>query len=224
MDRSVVMAPSSWRVDEIPAPQDLIARWRALALLDELFRQRSDNWCFRFEPLAEGGVLASWDDGSGNQCHLRVGEAGALLWGFDHECPMSPWASNNPPEVWPGLLDGMPGALTAYLKQKPFDRERVSFCLWHVTGVGWSTGDVDYPEHDFGDPDGSRSILTHILESREGVTDWAESYYGCTIDEEAVGRLLSAEAMDAACILSLAPGADVGVAGGSCTSHLGAAK
>jgi hypothetical protein len=54
-----------------------------------------------------GEILASMRDGSGDEYFTLLSPGGAILKGFAHESPMSPY-SNKSGKTWPGVIDDVP--------------------------------------------------------------------------------------------------------------------
>ena len=128
--------------------------------------------------------MASMRDGSGDGYFILFNSAGAIMKGFAHESPMSPW-SNQPERVWPGVLDGVPAEFAEFLTEPAFSIEETTFCIWRRNEDAlWQTGEIQYPDEP--DPDGSNDLLFALDGDPETYKEFAESYYECSIDLSAV--------------------------------------
>ncbi|MEV6685083.1 hypothetical protein AB0N28_07050 [Streptomyces sp. NPDC051130] len=74
----------------LPDPAVLLARCRALALLDTILAADAPTYSF-FSEWREGVDLARMDNGSGDQYAIVFDPAGVFLYGFDHESDATPW-------------------------------------------------------------------------------------------------------------------------------------
>jgi len=142
---------TSRKPESVPAPAELYENWRRLILTDALL----DLGDFRVLPLVLPGMSAlHWTDDCGNDLYGFFEEDGAaVIFGFDHESPMTPYREE-PQTNWPGLFDGLPERFAALLTEFPMIDS--TFCLWS-DGETWEKGPVAYP--DEGDADGSEWIL-----------------------------------------------------------------
>ncbi|WP_410672147.1 hypothetical protein [Amycolatopsis sp. cmx-4-68] len=94
----------------LPAIADLRVLCRALAVLDVVLNPGSEDRRHRYDTAwAPGEELASMRDGAGNEYSIVFTAAGAYVRGFDHESPMSPYATDDE-QPWPGVLDAVPEA------------------------------------------------------------------------------------------------------------------
>jgi hypothetical protein len=71
---------------------------------------------------------------------------GAIALGFDHESPMSPYASAPPVLTWPGVLDAVPPVFAPYVTEPPeflaAEVPLVTACTWRTADDDrWRTGD-----------------------------------------------------------------------------------
>ena len=119
--------------------------------------------------------MASMRNGSGEEYFILFNSQGALIKGFSHESPMSPWA-NDPEQVWPGVLDQVPVEFESFLKEPAFSMEATTFCIWRrVRAESWQVGKIKYPDDK--DPDGSDELLTILDGDPKRYQKFAEGYY-----------------------------------------------
>ena len=144
----------------LPSIESLERLTQSLAILDAVISPEWDYRYFSFNAkwdVVKGERMASMRDGSGDEYFLLFTPDGAVLKGFDHESPMSPWAKE-PAQVWPGVLDDVPQEFAAFLTEPAFNMKDTSFCIWRTyEDDGWRRGTVAFPPED--DPDGSENLL-----------------------------------------------------------------
>jgi hypothetical protein len=194
--------PSASFLRSLPEPELVARRLRSCALLDAILspNQRS----FEFHPKwRKGEQMGAFKDGSGNFFFAWFSKKGAVIRGFDHESPMSPFRTK-PPEPWPGLLGGFPTSLSYATKEPAFALEELTFCLWN-TGADWQCGPVKPPRSERADPDGASELLSCL---RKSLRAWANRHWDETLDREAIGVLERHEAVGAETILALNPDFD----------------
>ncbi|WBB70209.1 hypothetical protein [Micromonospora sp. WMMD812] len=177
----------------LPETATLRDRCRALAMLDAIM---SPDWEPRYYSYdsrwAPGEEMASMRNGSGDTYSIVFSPAGVFIRGFDHESVMSP--ARNDDELWPGLVDTVPGVFSAQLAEPAFSYEGVleaTVCLWRQVGDGrWRTGDIDLPGG--ADPDGADRLFEVLLDpTPEGYRRFAEDYYEVSLDADALGAVFA---------------------------------
>ena len=130
-------------------------------------------------------MMASMDNGGGDNYFILFNYAGAIIKGFDHESKMSPYAHESG-TIWENILDNVPQEFQAFLSEPAFMVEDTTFCLWRrYTDASWQIGRINYPEADE-DADGSRWILSLLKNTPFDYREWAQDYHGQEIDLEAV--------------------------------------
>jgi hypothetical protein len=176
----------------LPDIATLRERSRTLALLDTIVSGRSAYSRYSYDARwAPGTELAGMSNGAGDAYSIVFSPAGAFLRGFDHESPMSPYATDDA-LPWPGLTTGIPQSLAAYVDEPAFhldDTFCATVCLWRETTADrWHTGDPVFPDEP--DPDGSDWMFGTLLDpTSASYTDFAGDYYETTIDAAAVAEL-----------------------------------
>lgn len=158
---------------------------QSLAMLDAIL---SPEWDYRFYSFnskwAENEMMASMRNGAGDGYFLVFNSVSAIIKGFDHESPMSPYAST-PRNVWPGVLSDVPPEFESFLKEPAFLMNDTTFCLWRKHGdAAWQQGRINYPEGQ--DPDGTEELLFILDGNPSTYQEFAEEYYGSEIDLAAV--------------------------------------
>jgi hypothetical protein len=163
----------------LPGVARLRAAFQSMAMLDTIIMP---EWQFRYYSfVAEWGpdkrmALGSMRNGSGDDLDAIFGNAGCLIRGFSHEYEMSPYASD-PPKVFPGVLEDVPGAFADCLNALHADWwNDITFCIWrrHEDPV-WQHGRISFPTGS--DPDGSEFMLWAYDGRPETYHAWAEEYY-----------------------------------------------
>jgi hypothetical protein len=169
------------RLDTIPDVEALKKLCQSLAMLDAIV---SPEWDYRYYSFnskwAEGEMMASMRDGSGDEYFILFDSHGAIMKGFAHESCMSPWA-NESEQVWPGVLDQVPAEFEEFLTEPAFSMAETTFCIWRRYGdPSWQTGQIEYP--DEADPDGSEDLLFILDGEPKTYQEFAQQYYERPID------------------------------------------
>jgi hypothetical protein len=163
---------------------------RSIAVLDAIL---SPEWDYRFFSFnadwdsSKKERMASMRDGSGDEYFAVFSPAGAILKGFAHDCPMSPWAA---PEnkIWPGVLDEVPTAFAGFLSEPAFSIADTTFCIWRTADQSaWNCGRIQFPEGE--DPDGSENLLRMLDTDPSTYHEFAERYYERSVNLEAVRQI-----------------------------------
>jgi hypothetical protein len=173
------------RLDTIPDVESLKKLCQSLAMLDAII---SPEWEYRYYSFdskwADGEMMASMRNGSGDEYFILFTSQGAIMKGFAHESSMSPWSSDAE-QVWPGLLDQVPAEFEGFLSEPAFSMNETTFCIWRRNvDSSWQTGQIEYPDED--DPDGSDDLLFILDGDPKTYQEFAEPYHERSIDLGAV--------------------------------------
>ena len=182
------------RLLRLPGIVQLKRLCQSLAALDAVM---SPEWEYRYFSFnsrwADEEMMASMRDGSGDEYFILFNSQRAIMKGFAHESPMSPW-SNQPERVWPGVLDSVPAEFAEFLTEAAFSMEETTFCIWRRNDDdSWQTGEIQYPEEP--DPDGSDDLLFALDGDPESYKEFAENYYERSIDLSAVQSIYQHQPM-----------------------------
>ncbi|MFE1574657.1 hypothetical protein [Streptomyces fradiae] len=196
----------------LPDPDVLLARCRALALLD--FVLDADAPTHGFVSDWRDGVDLAWmDNGSGDQYAVVFDPAGVFLHGFDHESDATPWRES-PRAHWPGLLDGLPASLAHYPAAPEFRFDGffdATVCVWRERGAGsWQCGPVEFAPDETDGADWLFELLTDG--SADAYVGFAADCYERSIDRDAVTAILSQAPLSRRTVASLSPTADFATA------------
>lgn len=138
---------------------------------------RSFEWHPRW---AKDEQVGAFKDGEGNFFFALFSSRGSVVRGFDHESKMSPFRKD-PPEMWPGLFDGLPDALGGRVNDPAFALDETTFCFWAASDdEEWTAAGPNT------DGDGAAALLGCFGKS---FRDWANAYYGIDLDDSALVRL-----------------------------------
>lgn len=129
--------------EQLPPISRLRSLCRALAALDivryphpSLRGSRGRTFVREWRTGACAGFLRT---GGGDGYLVAFTCYGALVLGFDHESPMSPYAAA-PARTWPGVLEEVPAVFAPYVAEPPdFLTAEVPL----VTACAWRTSDDD---------------------------------------------------------------------------------
>jgi hypothetical protein len=163
----------------LPDVARLRAAFQSMAMLDAII---SPEWEFRYYSfganISPDGSISRGEmrNGSGDDLDAIFGRAGCLIRGFAHEYEMSPHAQD-PPKVFPGVLDDVPPEFADCLAALHSDWwHDITFCIWRGhSDPGWHHGRIDFPKRP--DPDGSGFLLSAYDGRPETYRAWAEEYY-----------------------------------------------
>ena len=172
---------------------------QSLATLDAVLSPEWEGRYYSFNSRwAEGEIMASMRDGSGDDWFLLFGQAGAILKGFAHESPMAVGPT------WAGILSNVPAAFGDFLSEPAFSVEDTTFCLWRTHGDDrWYTGAADYPPGD--DPDGSGDLLSILDGNPRTYQRWAREYYEVKVSLAAVRHIYEHRPLTAEVLARLNP-------------------
>ena len=192
----------------LPGIDHLKRLCQSLATLDAIMSPEWDYRYFSFNSRwAEGEMMASMRDGSGDGYFILFNSRGAIMKGFSHESPMSPW-SNQPERVWPGVLDSVPAEFAGFLTEPAFSIEETTFCTWRRNeDASWQTGEIKYPEEP--NADGSNDLLFALDGDPETYKEFAEGYYERSIDLSAVKNIYEHQPMTVEIARTLNPVVDL---------------
>jgi len=196
------------RLGTIPNVEALRKLCQSLALLDAIM---SPEWEYRYYSFnskwADGEMMASMRNGSGDEYFILFNSQGAIMKGFAHESSMSPWSSESE-QVWPGVLDQVPREFGSFLTEPAFSVEETTFCIWRKNeDAAWQTGEIKYPEEE--DPDGSEDLLFILDGNPETYREFAEQYYERVIATDVVNSIYAYEPLKVEMIAGLNPEASL---------------
>lgn len=196
--------------DKLPAPMELKKQLRILAALDVILCETDWLRVHSFHPEWEEGVhLGKIDNGAGDDLYVIFAPEGTMIKGFDHESPYSPHAQEEY-ETWPGIYEGVPPKLMAYLEDREdeFEKEDVTFCWWNDSGE-WKTGETERPENW---DDGFNFLFGYVNQSAESYREWAETYFDAQLELEAIQQVFAGVPITVEIIASLNPERDASAA------------
>jgi hypothetical protein len=172
----------------LPDVESLRRLSQSLATLDAILSPEWEDRYYSFNSKwNEGEMLASMSNGSGDDYFILFNSSGAIIKGFAHESPMSPFAKQVP-QVWRGVLDSVPGEFQDFLAEPAFSIEATTFCIWRrYADSSWQVGDIDYPEGN--DPDGSNDLLSILDGKATTYHQFATEYYEQEIPLSAVQHI-----------------------------------
>ncbi len=161
---------------------------QSLAVLDTILSPARVYRFYSFDSQwAKGKMMASMSDGSGGDYFILFNKHGAIMKGFDHESPMSPYNAEDR-MVWPGVFENVPDGFQDFLREPAFIISDTTFCIWRKhTDVGWQIGNIKYPR--VSDPDGSKELLS-ILDGKPATyKKFAKDYYETEVSISAVKHI-----------------------------------
>lgn len=203
---------STRTIDKLAPPAALLELGKSVAMLDAIMFP--DDWesrYFSFDPnWGKGEQVFSMRNGEGDFWFLLFAKAGAVLHGFDHESPMSPWSRERAgekggPKPMAGLRTGFPKNLDDSATAKSFcsDPNEITFCAWW-TGTGpWRVGDVKQMKGT--DPDGSARLLFILDRKPETYAMWIAEYAERAVALPLVKKLYAHEPLTKTLVSAIHP-------------------
>lgn len=193
-------SPSSRRLDLVPQPDELQRRCQALALLEAgLNRNPSTRW--HVFGSSDDQRTCRVSDGSGNEAMYWFRDEVAVIRGFDHESPITPWAQE-PMALWPGIYETAPSFVAESPTIEVAGVESVTFCFWWSDGA-WRRGPVEFPPSVHADPDGSEYLLKPVA-SVGKATAFLGGYYERAVDSGLVGAVFEGQPIEGELLAAMA--------------------
>lgn len=194
------------RLSGLPDVESLRRLAQSLAVLDAIMSPEWESRYYSFNSRwDEGEMMASMRDGSGDQYFILFNPHGAVIKGFAHESPMSPYAAGKP---WPGVLDEVPGEFQKFLSEPVFSIEDTTFCVWRRDEDSvWQAGNINYP--DGHDPDGSEDLLAILAGEPSAYKEFAGEYYEREVELSAVEHVYRHEPLTNEVVSALNPEASL---------------
>ena len=189
----------------LPAPDALMARCRAFAVLDAVLGTYGPR--YTFTPEGDSGVaVAQMSDGSGDLYAIVFEPAGVFLYGFDHESEATPWRDEEH-EHWPGLLDGVPDSLVHWTREPAFlfqDFFDATVCAWReTTDTRWRCGPVEFDDESV-DPDGCDHLFGTLRDGTAAAyAEYAADCLERDIDIDSVAAILDGRPLTKALVRAL---------------------
>ena len=205
------MPISTRDLSQLPGIDRLEKLTQSIAMLDAILSPDWEYRYFSFNAAWDSSLnerMASMRNGEGDEYFLVFSPQGAILKGFDHEAPMSPWACE-PVAVWPGVLDGLPAAFASFLVDPAFSMGNCTFCIWReARDTHWQHGPIAFPVGGTGDPDGSEGLMWMFDCKPQTYVDFAAEYFEETLDIEVVQRIYAHETLTRVSAAKLNPQAN----------------
>jgi hypothetical protein len=195
---------STYSLSQLPDIADLRALSQSLAMLDAIL---CPEWEYRYYSFnahwSEDEMMASMRNGSGDEYFILFSPVGAIIKGFAHEAPMTPYAFD-PPHVWPGVLDAVPSVFAAFLTEPAFIIEDTTFCVWRTyQDPVWQRGAIEFPDDP--NPDGSQQLLAILDGDPQTYQAYTETNYERSIAIDAVIHVYNHQPLTNALVQALNP-------------------
>jgi len=175
---------------------------QSLAMLDAILCPEWESRYYSFN--AKWGaeqMMATMRNGSGDTFFLLFQPTGAILKGFAHEAPMSPYTFA-PPRVWPGVLETIPSVFASFLTEPAIVVEETTFCIWCTChDTQWQRGTIQFPDHP--DPDGSEALLAILDGNPRTYQANAEEYNEGSVNLDAVIQIYNQQPLTNALVGAL---------------------
>lgn len=164
------------RLAFLPDVESLRKLSQSLAMLDAILSPEWEARYYSFNSKWDTDeMMASMRNGEGDEYYVLFNKDGAIIKGFAHESPMSPF-SNKPVKIWKGVLEDVPKEFQSFLSEPAFALEETTFCIWRkYIDSSWQIGNINYPTGE--DPDGLMELLFILDSNPSTYKDFAEEYY-----------------------------------------------
>lgn len=174
----------------MPSIEACRKRIQQMAAITAVFAVDYGESQFEFYPRwSKTSQVGAIKNGCGDELFLHFTAGGCFIKGFAHESCMSPY-QHSPPQLWPGLLVGIPDVFQSSLKEPAFDMPATTFVIWRlVDDLGWSTANVDFSDDDY--KDGSADLLEPLACTHVEFTDWLQENYEVDVDGSIVESVFS---------------------------------
>lgn len=175
-------------LDSLPDIEGLRRLSQSLAMLDAIMSPEWEDRYYSFNSKwSEKEMMASMRNGQGEEYFILFDSHGAIMKGFDHESPMSPWAGQEK-KLWPGIFESVPAEFQSFLSEPAFSIDETTFCVWRrYSDSSWQVGSIDYPDED--DPDGSEYLLSILNGEPSAYKEFADWYYEKTLSLDAIEHI-----------------------------------
>ena len=175
-------------LDSFPDIEGLRRLSQSLAMLDAIMSPEWEDRYYSFNSKwSEKEMMASMRNGQGEEYFILFDSHGAIMKGFDHESPMSPWAGQEK-KLWPGIFESVPAEFQSFLSEPAFSIDETTFCVWRrYSDSSWQVGSIDYPDED--DPDGSEYLLSILNGEPSAYKEFADWYYEKTLSLDAIEHI-----------------------------------
>lgn len=190
------------RLISLPDIESLRRISQSLAMLDAILSPEWESRYFSFNSKwSEGEMMASMRNGSGDEYFILFNPYGAIIKGFAHESPMSPYATQSgSPRA--DVVESVPNEFKDFLSEPAFSIESTTFCIWRTyKDSSWQAGEIVYPLDN--DPDGSEDLLSILDEQPSTYKKFAEHYYERQVVLSAVEHIYQHKALTSKIVAAL---------------------
>ena len=193
------MGISTRNLSKLPGIIELNKVCKSIALLDAIICPEWEYRYFSFNSKwSTNEMMASMRNGCGDDYFILFSPTGAIIKGFWHESPISPYVNGG--KVWPGILSDIPSEFKAFIDEPAFSINDTIFCLWQLLSDDkWMTGKVVFPpeiETEYDDPDGSEYLLFILDGNYNTYREWAEEYYERSLDTQVIKDIYNHKPLD----------------------------
>lgn len=174
----------------LPDINSLRQRLQQMAAIESVIAIEYGVSQFEFHPKWDRSEqMGAFKNGSGDELFAHFTPSGCIIIGFAHESRMSPYRTS-PPELWPGLLSGVPVEFKASLDEPAFDIASTTFVVWRrSTDTYWQTADIEYSNDEYGD--GSHELLSHLIYTAAEFAEWLADNYEVDIDSGIISSVFA---------------------------------
>ena len=174
----------------LPDINSLRQRLQQMAAIESVIAIEYGVSQFEFHPKWDRSEqMGEFKNGSGDELFAHFTPSGCIIIGFAHESRMSPYRTS-PPELWPGLLSGVPVEFKASLDEPAFDIASTTFVVWRrSTDTYWQTANIEYSNDEYGD--GSHELLPHLIYTAAEFAKWLADNYEVDVDSGIISSVFA---------------------------------
>jgi hypothetical protein len=196
------MEISTRNLEGLPDVLGLRRLLQSMAMLNAIIQPNPVYRDYSFNAhWAQGQMMGSMNNGSGDEFFALFTGHGAFLKGFDHES----CASRIPSQQF---YRELPAQFEPCTREPAFSPEYVTFCLWRfIEQPGWSRSRVALFA---GVTDGSGDILSMLDGDPKTYRAWAKEYFGRDLPLEAVESVYEHRSLTDELVIALNPQQSLG--------------
>jgi len=186
-------------LNDLPKPDDLNTKAKALAILDAIYCQEWDMRYFSHNAKwAENQQMSSMRNGEGNDYFLIHAPYGCAIKGNSSASRIAAGGA-----FFKSVERQIPARFAEFMAEPAFSMDQASFVLWFDEDAqAWRAAASDDAPGD-ADDGGQAELLKWLCKGPEFYRSWAEEYYGVDVDLTLVNRAFNYQPISIAYIESL---------------------
>jgi hypothetical protein len=190
-------------VVNLPSPEDLIRRCRALAALDLILSPEWDHRYYSFDSRwPDEEMMGSMRNGCGDDWFLLFNsQQWAGLKGLGHES--AAWSTHGT-ALSRALKATIPAEFAAFADEPAFSWDETSFAYFHCPNGGWSRSN-DLADFGASTDTGEVELLQHLVGTPNDYARFAADYFEAEVEEQLVARIFNLEPVTPTLVAQVCP-------------------